>query len=57
MQRGPNLKILRDIADECFMPFGYGGGIKGLDEAKAIFDIGIEKIAINTQAVENPLLI
>ena len=56
-KRGPNLKILRDIADECFMPLGYGGGIKGIDEAKAIYDIGIEKIAINTQAVENPSLI
>ena len=56
-KRGPNLKMLRDIADECFMPLGYGGGIKSVDEAKAIFDIGIEKIAINTQAVVNPLLI
>ncbi len=56
-KRGPDLQMLRDIADECFMPLGYGGGIKGLDEAKAIFDIGIEKIAINTQAFENPLLI
>lgn len=46
----PNLKVLKDIADECFMPLGYGGGIKNLEDAKAIFDIGIEKVAINSAA-------
>ena len=55
--RRPNLKVLADIADECFMPLGYGGGIRSLDQAKAVFDIGFEKVAINTQAVENPELI
>lgn len=55
--RSPNLKVLADIADECFMPLGYGGGICSLDQAKAVFDIGFEKVAINTQASENPALI
>lgn len=55
--RSPNLKVLADIADECFMPLGYGGGIRSLDQAKAVFDIGFEKVAINTQASENPALI
>jgi cyclase len=55
--REPNLNVLTDIANECFMPLGYGGGIKSIDHAKQIFDIGFEKIVINTQAVENPALI
>ncbi len=55
--RTPNLKVLSDISDECFMPLGYGGGISTLDQAKAIFDIGFEKIALNTQAVNNPALV
>ncbi len=55
--RSPNLKLLADIANECFMPLGYGGGIRSLDQAKAVFDIGFEKVAINTQAAENPALI
>lgn len=55
--RSPNLKVLADIANECFMPLGYGGGIRSLDQAKAVFDIGFEKVAINTQAVEDPALI
>lgn len=55
--RTPNLKLLADIANECFMPLGYGGGIRSLDHAKAVIDIGFEKVAINTHAEENPALI
>lgn len=55
--RTPNLRVLKDIADECFMPLGYGGGIKTLDEAQAIFAIGFEKVAINSAAVERPALV
>ena len=47
-KRSPNLKVLSEIADECFMPLGYGGGITSLEDAKSVFDIGFEKIAINT---------
>jgi cyclase len=56
-KRNPNLKVLSEIADECFMPLGYGGGIRSLDQAKAVFGIGFEKIAVNTQAAENLELI
>lgn len=55
--RCPNLKVLADIANECFMPLGYGGGIRSLDQAKAVFDLGFEKVALNTHAAENPALI
>ena len=55
--RGPNLKVLADIANECFMPLGYGGGIRSLDQAKAVFDIGFEKVVLNTHASESPELI
>jgi cyclase len=56
-KRKPNLKVLREIADECFMPLGYGGGIKTFDDAKAIFDIGFEKVAVNFSSFVNPQLI
>lgn len=56
-RRGPNIKILTSIADECFMPLGYGGGIRSLDDAKAVFDIGFEKVVLNTHAAANPTLI
>jgi cyclase len=56
-KRSANVKVLADIANECFMPLGYGGGISSLDQAKEVFDIGFEKVSINTCAAENPTLI
>jgi len=50
----PQEKIIREIASECFMPLCYGGGIRSLNQAKGIFNLGVEKIAINTCAVEDP---
>ena len=55
--RKPNLSLLADIANECFMPLAYGGGIKSFDEARAIFNTGFEKVAINTAAIENPAFV
>lgn len=49
--RQPNLEILRQIANECFMPLSYGGAVKDFEMAKEIFSIGFEKIVVNTHAV------
>ncbi|MFN0033421.1 MAG: AglZ/HisF2 family acetamidino modification protein [Saprospiraceae bacterium] len=46
--REPNLQILRDIADECFMPLSYGGGIRSFEVGKQILSIGFEKLVLNT---------
>ncbi len=54
---GPDLDVLRDIASECFMPLSYGGGIDSLEIAKRVFDIGFEKIILNTAAYDKPNLI
>lgn len=56
-KRSPNLKVLAEIANECFMPLGYGGGIRSVSTAKSIFDIGFEKVAVNSCAVEQPKII
>ena len=55
--RGPDLRLISDLADECFMPLGYGGGIRSLDDARAVYNSGIEKVVINTAAVDRPELI
>lgn len=55
--RRPNLRVLRDIADECFMPLAYGGGIRTFDDAKSVLEIGIEKVAVNSAAFANPALV
>jgi imidazole glycerol-phosphate synthase subunit HisF len=51
--RGINFKILSDIASECFMPLSYGGNIKNLNDAKKVFEIGFEKVVINSNAFNN----
>lgn len=56
-KRKPNLKILKEIANECFMPLSYGGGIENIQTVHEILSIGFEKIILNTSAYENPELI
>lgn len=53
----PNLGILKDIASECFMPLGYGGGVKSVEMIREVLNIGLEKVIINTHAIRNPSLI
>src|SRR5512134_1449977 len=55
--RPPSFDRLENITSECFMPLGYGGGIRSLDDIKKLLGLGIEKVIINTTAVENPALI
>lgn len=52
--REPSFDLLSSVADECFMPLTYGGGIKKLDDIKKIFSLGIEKVAINSYASQDP---
>jgi cyclase len=53
----PDYKKIREICSEAFMPFAYGGGIKNIDQIKMLFQTGIEKVIINTQAFYKPQLI
>lgn len=50
-------EIVSEIADESFMPFAIGGGIKTVEDIRALVNAGAEKVVINTAAVENPGLI
>ncbi len=53
-QKRPPMKLISEIASECFMPLCYGGGIRSIDDIKEILNIGVEKVAMNTYAVDNP---
>jgi len=46
------LAFLEQVAQECFMPLAYGGGIRNVDEIRDILKVGVEKVIINTHAVE-----
>ena len=51
--RGPNLKMIKSLADECRMPFCYGGGITTVEQAKKIINLGAEKVALSYSALNN----
>jgi len=55
--RGPDFKTIEYWASQCRMPLCYGGGIKTLEEAKTIFGLGVEKIAISSAAIKDPTLV
>ena len=55
--KSPNFKLIKEFATECFMPVCYGGGINNFEDAKKIFELGIEKISINSAAFSNTKLI
>jgi len=55
--RRPPFKIISEIASECFMPLGYGGGVKSLADMRELFALGVEKVVMNSAAVENPYLV
>lgn len=55
--RRPHLDIVKEIADETFMPFTVGGGIRTVDDIWALLTMGADRVAINTAAIEHPELI
>ncbi len=48
------VKLVERVADEIFIPFTVGGGIRTVDDVDAILMAGADKVSINTAAFENP---
>jgi cyclase len=55
--RDPSFDRIRDIAGECFMPVCYGGGVRTIGQARKLFEMGVEKVSLNTAAAEIPALV
>ncbi|MDZ4017817.1 AglZ/HisF2 family acetamidino modification protein [Pseudomonas sichuanensis] len=56
-RREPDYALIESVASECFMPLGYGGGISTVEQARQIFSSGVEKVVLQTFALENPKLV
>ena len=52
--RGTILDIARRTAEQCFMPLTIGGGVRTLDDIRALLLAGADKVSINTAAVKDP---
>lgn len=55
--RPPDVELIDDLADDCFMPLTVGGGIRHLEHISQLLAVGADKVAIGTALVEDPALI
>jgi cyclase len=56
-RRGIILEVVRHTAEEVFMPFTVGGGVKALEDIRDLLNAGSDKVSINTAAVKDPQFI
>jgi imidazole glycerol-phosphate synthase subunit HisF len=50
-------ELVRRVADEVFIPFTVGGGLRTVEDIRAILRAGADKVTVNTAAIENPEII
>lgn len=55
--RNTVVDMVSKVADEVFIPFSVGGGIRNVDDIRAILNAGADKVSLNSAAVLNPELI
>ena len=53
----PDYNLIKDLANECYMPLCYGGGIKNVEQVEKVISLGVEKVAISSAAIKRPELI
>ena len=56
-KRETMVQLARRTADEVFIPFTIGGGIRSVEDAQAVLDAGADKVSVNSAAVQRPDLI
>ena len=56
-KRGTVVELARRAADEVFVPFTIGGGVREVADAQAVLDAGADKVSVNSAAVARPGLV
>jgi imidazole glycerol-phosphate synthase subunit HisF len=56
-QRDTIVRLARSTADNVFIPFTIGGGIRSREDAQAVLDAGADKVSVNSAAVRRPELL
>jgi cyclase len=53
----PDYRMIKNLAAECRMPLCYGGGVKTVGQVEKIISLGVEKVAVSSAAVNNPMVV
>lgn len=56
-KRSTAVELARLTADDVFVPFTIGGGIRSVDDAQAVLDAGADKVSVNSAALARPELL
>lgn len=56
-ERDTTVEMVRHVADQVFIPFTVGGGIRSVEDMNKMLKAGADKVAVNSSAVVNPQLI
>ena len=52
--RGTTVEMARSVANEVFIPFTIGGGIRTVEDIRELLNAGADKVSLNSAAVKNP---
>jgi len=56
-ERGMILNVIAAVAEQVFIPLTVGGGVRSVEDVRALLNAGADKVSINTAAVQNPELV
>src|SRR6266508_2010509 len=56
-RRDTIVELARRCADDVFIPFTIGGGVRSVEDAQAVLDAGADKVSVNSAAVARPELL
>lgn len=56
-QKAIDFETIEKLVSECFMPICYGGGVRGIEDMRRLFSLGVEKVSLGAAAFEVPGLV
>jgi phosphoribosylformimino-5-aminoimidazole carboxamide ribotide isomerase len=56
-QSKKNRKVIADIVRQCTIPIQVGGGVRSIEDAKELLDVGVKRVIVGTVAIKNPELL